>query len=213
MEYETKKEQTNQFLNIRNVLNDDVLTGIFNFIPYKYKRYLNKELYIMGWKEMIHGRRRWQYNPQIYYNYYKFIIENSFKNDCVFILDLLVKKQDLHITWIKRKHSLMNGYVTRHGNVNYDNQEKIIDFYDRYKVYNCDKIDTKEDKIRMFSNLIYNNKMEFNYLFKTKIWPEMLNKFGSALFGREEHEKNTEYHRWNKFKNKLDYFNSKCWLR
>ena len=73
MEYETKKEQTNQFQNIRNVLNDDVLTEIFNYIPYKYKRYLNKELYIMGWKEMIIGRQK-QFSQQTFYNYYKFII-------------------------------------------------------------------------------------------------------------------------------------------
>lgn len=56
-----------------------------------------------------------------------------------------------------------------------------------------------------------NKESEFKHLFNNKIWPEMLMKFGSAVYGRKQIEYGIEYHRW--FKYKKEYLTIKSWLK
>ena len=195
--------------NMDKQLNTDVLTEIFDFLPFKFKRYLNKELYIMGWKEMI-IRRHKQFSAQTIYNYYKFIINNSYKHRCVFILDLIMKKRDFYMPYPRCRCTLRYSY--RKISYNYG---KIKDFYEIYA--EISSTNTYHEKIQFFSNLLYDEKLEFDYLFETKIWPEMKAEMkdglGSLIKDRYTIERTTEYSIWSSYDNKLDYLNSKCWLK
>jgi len=193
--------------NMDKQLNTDVLTEIFDFLPFKFKRYLNKELYIMGWKEMI-IRRHKQFSPQTFYNYYKFIINNSNKHRCVFILDLIMKKRDFYMPYPR---CICTRGLIRHRKISYNNYGKIKDFYESYG--EISSTITHHEKIQFFSNLLYDEKLEFDYLFETKIWPEMKAGLGSLIKDRYTIERTTEYSRWSSYDNKLDYLNSKCWLK
>jgi hypothetical protein len=195
--------------NMETQLNRDVLTEIFDFLPFKLKRCLNKELYIMGWKDMI-IRRQKQFSPQTFYNYYKFIINNSNKHRCVFILDLIMKKRDFYMPY-PRCICICRKY-TRNTSTSYTNCGKPKDFYERYTEISS-TTNSRHEKILFFSNLLYDEKLEFDHLFETKIWPEMKDILGSLIKDRYKIERATEYSRWSSYHNKLDYLNSKSWLK